>query len=106
MKENRIEVSVRADSSYDLKGVLAEIEHRHKYEMMKKGPTVKQKNNAHRFMTCAEFRKKQKYAVKGAEKDYVQNHSNRKSEGRCRENYNRRESWDRPCKNREKSAVD
>ena len=35
MNERRIEVSVRADSTYDLKGVLAEIEHRHKYEMMK-----------------------------------------------------------------------
>lgn len=70
MNQNRIKVSVRADTSYDLKGVLAEIEHRHKYEMMNKGPTVKQKEGLHRFYVCAEFRKKPKFTAKGAENHY------------------------------------
>ena len=56
MKENRIEVSVRADSSYDLKGVLAEIEHRHKYEMMKKAPTKRRKPQNPRFPSSPKAR--------------------------------------------------
>lgn len=60
MKENRIEVSVRADSSYDLKGVLAEIEHRHKYEMMKKAPTTRNNYPGPKLKTHAVFRKQKR----------------------------------------------
>ena len=60
MKENRIEISVRADSSYDLKGVLAEIEHRHKYEMMKKTSTKWNNNPGPKLKTFAVFRKQKK----------------------------------------------
>ena len=60
MKENRIEVSIRADSSYDLKGVLAEIEHRHKYEMMKKAPTRLNGNPGPKLKTFAVFRKQKR----------------------------------------------
>ena len=60
MNERRIEVSVRADSTYDLKGVLAEIEHRHKYEMMKKAPTKRNTYPGPKLKTFAVFRKQKR----------------------------------------------
>ena len=60
MKEKRIEINVRADSAYDLKGVLAEIEHRHKYVMMKRAPTKKNQYPGPRFKTFAVFKKQKK----------------------------------------------
>lgn len=54
----RIQVKVQADRSYEIKGVLEEIEHRNKYIMMSRSKTLKNKGDGPRFRAFAAFRRR------------------------------------------------
>ena len=61
-KEGRIQVRVQADSSYEIKGIFEEIEHRNKYVMMSRSKTLKNVGDGPKLRAFGTFRKKNRPA--------------------------------------------